>query len=119
MAASRRESPNQLAMSVMGMGGVSCAKLSHGERKNSLTSSSYLSHASQKKKKKPGLISDVCQGHIRGRDRRERVLDRLVMSALSAGRGHFCRVLSANRAVAVARTSSLAGLEQNFPWPEV
>ena len=65
MAASRRESPNQSAMSVMGMGRVSCAKLSHGERKNSLTSSSYLSHASQKKKK-PGLISDVCQGHIRG-----------------------------------------------------
>lgn len=47
------------------------------------------------------------------------MLDRLVMSALSAGRGHFCRVLFANRAVAVARTSSLAGLEQNFPWPEV
>lgn len=59
------------------------------------------------------------RGTLEGRGRRERVLDRLVTSASSAGGGHFCRVLSANRAVAVARTSSLAGLEQNLPWPEV
>ena len=89
LAASRRESPNRLAMSIMGTGGVSCAKLSHGERKNSLTSSTHLSHALRKKKKRPGLISDVCQGHIRGERQEGKSAGPISNVCLECRRGTF------------------------------
>lgn len=53
------------------------------------------------------MVSSVCHGHMTGERHRERVLDPLVMSAMSTGRGHFPHgdVHTGDKVVAVASSS--------------